>query len=140
VLELSVGTFLTCSGPLASFADAERDCRRQGAELARISSAEQNEALVIHAAELNASTNLWTGGTRDDEHAWRWPDGTLFWTGLISGTAAPDVFINWRSSEPNDMSTLTDESERCMSVTVVDGTWFDRACSLQLSYFCQLPP
>lgn len=138
---LTVGsrTFLTCSRPLAAYVEAEDYCRRQGAELARVASAEENEALAVHGGQSDSTSTLWLGGRRDEEHVWRWPDGTVFWTGLMSGTAPPDAFVNWQSAEPNNDSTLRNEPEACLSLRLSNGSWSDRSCSLQLSYVCQLP-
>lgn len=130
--------FLACSTPDVSFADAARDCQRQGGALARIGSAEDNAALLAQVRNSVTHSNLWLGGMRGDDHVWRWPDGSVFWTGLADGTAPPGVFVNWQSGEPNNMSTVTDDPERCAAIALFDGGWRDRACSLSLSYFCEL--
>lgn len=103
----------------------------------RISSAEENQFLAADAGLSDSQTNLWIGGISDDEHIWRWADGTIFWTGLSAGVAPAGIFSNWKAGEPNDTSTVVDEPERCAALTLFDTQWNDRACSLELSYFCE---
>jgi hypothetical protein len=132
-------SYWVCLGPLASRDAASADCAGRGAELAAVSSAEENAFLAAAAADLGTHSNLWLGGIRDDEHVWRWPDTTVFWRGLVDGQAEPDTYVNWQSGEPNDDSTVTDEPERCAALALYDSGWRDRACSLELSYLCELP-
>ena len=138
-LSMNGRSFLVCSGPPASFSTAERGCALRGGNLARIASEAENAALAMLASEAGAQTNLWIGGRRDGEHVWSWPNAEVFWTGLADGVAPPDVFANWQSGEPNDDSTVSVEPEECAALTLFDGTWKDRACSLELSYFCERP-
>src|SRR5690606_12961570 len=74
-----------------------------------------------------------------DDHVWSWPDGSVFWRGLIDGEPADDAYVNWQSGEPNNTSTVPDEPERCAALALFDTGWRDRACSLELSYFCEAP-
>jgi Lectin C-type domain len=113
-------------------------CHARGAELAAVSSPEENSFLASTSREIGTHTNLWIGGTRDDEHVWRWPDGTEFWRGLVTGAAPVDTYANWQSGEPNDTSTVTDEPERCAAMALFDDGWRDRACLIELSYLCEL--
>jgi len=134
--QTSTSQYWVCAAP-ASFDDAAASCRERGAALARVSSAEENEFLAADATISDSETNLWIGGTSDAEHVWRWPDGIVFWTGLSAGTAAAGVYTNWKPGEPNDTSTVVNEPERCAALTLFDSQWNDRACSLELSYFCE---
>jgi hypothetical protein len=129
-------SYWICAGPLASYDRAAAVCNARGAELAAVSSPEENSLLVSSSRELGTHTNLWIGGTRDDEHVWRWPDGTEFWRGLVAGSAPPNVYVNWQSGEPNNISTVTDDPERCAALALFDEGWRDRACSIELSYLC----
>jgi hypothetical protein len=138
-LSLSGRTFLACVGPPATFTEAERECERLGGTLARIASEAENTALSLQASDVGAQSNLWLGGRRDDEHVWSWPNAEIFWTGLADGVAPPNVYTNWQPGEPNNHSTVLDEPEECTALTLFDATWKDRACSLQLSYFCERP-
>ena len=123
---------------LAFFDSAARDCSARGASLAQVSSAEENDFLALSASDIGTHSNLWIGGTSDDEHVWTWPDGTVFWIGLAAGSAPDGLYANWKAGEPNDSSTVVDESERCAALTLFDTQWNDRACSLELSYICEL--
>lgn len=138
--EILVGSskFLICPRA-ATFDDAQADCQRRGGELAELASALENEALVAASYVLDTQTNLWLGGHRDDQHRWTWPDGSLFWTGRLDGFAPADSFVNWQAGEPNDDSTTSDEPEQCACLTLLDGTWKDRVCGLELSYYCRMP-
>ncbi|HLV20495.1 MAG TPA: C-type lectin domain-containing protein [Polyangiaceae bacterium] len=138
-LERGSSRYWICSGPLASHAAASDACQRRGAVLASVSSAEENAFLANSAANIATHSNLWLGGTRDDDHVWSWPDGSVFWRGLIDGEPADDAYVNWQSGEPNNTSTVLDEPERCAALALFDTGWRDRACSLELSYFCEAP-
>jgi hypothetical protein len=138
-VEGAANTFWICESPLASYDRATEGCRARGAELAPVRSPEENSLLASRSRELSTHTNLWIGGTRDDEQVWRWSDGTEFWRGLVAGSAPPDVYVNWQSGEPNNISTVIDEPERCAALALFDEGWRDRACSLELSYVCALP-
>lgn len=138
-LERGSSRYWICSGPLASHATAAQACQRRGATLASISSAEENAFLATSAANLTTHSNLWLGGTRDDDHVWSWPDGSVFWRGLVDGLPNADNYVNWQSGEPNNTSTVVDEPERCAALALFDTGWRDRACSLELSYLCEAP-
>lgn len=136
VARTSTSQYWMCATP-ASFADAAASCRERGAALARISSEEENDFLAADATISDSQTNLWIGGVSDADRVWRWPDATVFWTGLSTGSAPAGVYANWKPGEPNDTSTVVDEPERCAALTLFDTQWNDRACSLELSYFCE---
>jgi hypothetical protein len=136
VARTSTSQYWVCAVP-ASFDAAAARCGERGAALARISSVEENDFLAADAAVSGSQTNLWIGGFSDAEHVWRWPDGTVFWTGLSTGASPAGVYANWKAGEPNDMSTVLDAPERCAALTLFDTQWNDRACSLELSYVCE---
>jgi hypothetical protein len=81
-------------------------------------------------------TNLWLGGTRDEAFVWRWPDGSVFWRGGPDGSAELGAYTNWQPGEPNNMSNVVPEPERCLALTLDGDDWNDRACSLELPYVC----
>jgi len=136
--QTSTSQYWICA-PVASFDGAAANCRERGAALATISSVEENEFLAVAADYMDTLTNLWIGGSSDAERVWRWPDGSVFWTGLATGTSPGGLYANWKAGEPNDSSTVADEPERCAALTLFDTQWNDRACSLALSYFCERP-
>jgi Lectin C-type domain len=135
----ATGQYWVCAFPLASYAEATAVCLALGSELASVSSPEENSLLAAAARERGTLTNLWIGGTRDEEQVWRWPDGSVFWSGLVDGSAPTNIYANWQNGEPNDSSTVTNEHERCAALALFDDGWRDRACSLKLSFFCERP-
>jgi hypothetical protein len=139
-LENSGSRYWICLAPLVSFDAAERECRSRGAELASVESQAENDFLSASTQGLATHTNLWLGGSRDDDHVWSWPSGLVFWRGLSDGEAPPGSFANWKAGEPNDASTVSDQPERCAVLTLFDTQWNDRSCSLELSYYCESSP
>jgi hypothetical protein len=137
-LETTESRYWVCSAPLVSFEAARDDCRARGAELASVESQAENDFLAASTEGLSTHSNLWLGGSRDDQHVWTWPDGRVFWRGRADGTAPPEAYANWKAGEPNDSSTVSTEPERCAVLTLFDTRWNDRACSIGLSYFCEL--
>jgi Lectin C-type domain len=129
--------YLICTEPLVESA-AAAECMKRSALLATIKSAKEN-AFIDAQLLLYADGNVWLGGTRDDNMLWSWPDGSSFWIGRFDGAAAGGSYTNWKSGEPNDSSTVTNEPEQCMVMTLTDGGWNDRTCSLALEYICQRP-
>lgn len=127
--------YTVCPSPLSQAA-ASTDCERRQAGLVAIESLEENE-LVSNAAFPLVNTNLWLGGTRNDELIWSWPDGSVFWRGGSDGSAELGAFVRWQAGEPNNSSTVTTDPERCMVLTVADFDWNDRSCSLALPYVCE---
>jgi hypothetical protein len=131
------GEYLICTEPLVESA-AAAECMRRGARLVAIKSAEE-DAFVYAELQLYANGNVWLGGTRDDNMLWSWPDGSSFWMGRFDGAAVGGSYTNWKSGEPNNSSTVSNEPEQCMVMSLTDGGWNDRACSLSLEYICQRP-
>jgi hypothetical protein len=137
LVQASPSEYLVCTQPTTQ-GDAAADCASRGATLAAIGSADENAFLYAQAL-LFANSNLWLGGTRDDAQLWSWPDGSSFWAGRYDGMAVNGGYTNWKSGEPNNSSTVTTDPERCMVMTLTDGGWNDRACTLDLAYICERP-
>lgn len=129
--------YFICTEP-RSGDQAAADCVERGATLVSIRSAEENAFLYAQAL-IYANSNLWLGGRRDDAMLWTWPDGSAFWSGRYDGVAVGGSYTNWKPGEPNNSSTVTTDPEQCMVMTLTDGGWNDRACSLDLAYICQRP-
>jgi hypothetical protein len=108
-------------------AAAQADCAANGANLAKISNAEQN-ALV---ASLAGSGVAFLGAT--DAAA----EGTYLWPDLT-----PLTFTNYRAGEPNNGGGAYQED--CLVLEAATGTWDDRPCapppvnSGAYPYVCQL--
>jgi hypothetical protein len=135
-VELPPAEYVICPEPM-NFEAAAADCVRRGATLAAVGSTQENEYIAVSASSL-VNGNLWLGGTRDDAHVWRWPNGSVFWRGGPDGAAEGDAFVTWLRGEPNDSSTVTTDPERCLALTFTANNWNDRACSLRLPYVCEL--
>jgi len=129
--------YLICTEP-RNGDQAAADCVDRGGTLVAIGSPDENAFLYAQAL-IYANSNLWLGGRRDDAMLWTWPDGSAFWSGRYDGTAVGGSYTNWKSGEPNNSSTVTTEPEQCMVMTLTDGGWNDRACSLELAYICERP-
>jgi hypothetical protein len=137
VVETASSEYSLCADP-KSFSDAVADCATWNAELAAIGSELENEFLAIESYDP-IGTNLWVGGNRDDELVWRWQDGSVFWRGGRDGAVEPGAYAKWAPGEPNDSSTVVDEPERCLALTMEGYDWNDRACSLELAFACERP-
>jgi hypothetical protein len=128
--------YLLCTEPLA-FTAAQHDCALRGATLAAITSAAEQSFVATLVAELNDDN--WVGGTRTREYVWSWPDGTVFWRGGPDGTAEDGAYVFWKPGEPNNASTTSPDTERCLALVVTSARWNDRACELSLPYVCERP-
>lgn len=131
------GRHLLCAHEL-SYDAASHECRLRGGYLVEIDSAEEN-ALVAVAAGQAVGTNVWLGGRRSETFVWAWEySQTVFWRGDRNGVPEENVFVAWEPGEPNNTSTVSDEPEKCLVLTLGDVDWNDRACSLQLPFACEL--
>jgi hypothetical protein len=124
-----------CPTPLA-FDAAAHDCMLRGATLAAIGSEPEN-TFVASSAYPVVDTNLWIGGRRGEDDAWRWLDESVFWRGSSGGELEPGAFANWQPGEPNDGSTVSTDPERCLALTLDGNDWNDRVCSVSLPYVCE---
>lgn len=129
--------YAICEAPLSQVA-AELDCELRGAHLAALESAEENEAVAQAVFAVVSSSNVWLGGSRDDEFAWSWPSGAVFWRGGRDGMAEGEAFVLWQAGEPNNTSSLTGDGETCLALTSENADWNDRSCNLALPYVCEL--
>jgi len=137
IVESASSEYFLCADP-KPFIDAAADCVAWNAELAAVGSEVENEFLAIESYGP-IGTNLWLGGSRDDELVWRWQDGSIFWRGGRDGAAEPGAYAKWADGEPNNTSTVVDEPERCLALTLGGNDWNDRACSLELAFACERP-
>ncbi len=102
-----------------SWADARKYCWTQGAELATITTVEENNALAT-----SIQSTFWIGmNDVTTENTWVWADGSL------SG------YRIWQSGEPNNAGN--EDCTVIMSVSGVNaGLWNDVACSLLNGFVC----
>lgn len=117
---------------------AAYECELRGGYLVEIESAEENERVAQLAGET-VGTNVWLGGTRTESFVWSWEhSGAVFWSGERDGSPEGTAFVNWAPDEPNNNSTVLDEAEKCLVLTLGGADWNDRACSLELPFACEL--
>lgn len=131
------GNHILCAHEL-SYDAASHECRLRGGHLAEVDSAGEN-ALIAQAAEQTVGTNVWLGGRRSETFVWAWEHSQIvFWSGDRNGTPEENVFVAWEPGEPNNTSTVSDEPEKCLVLTLGDIDWNDRACSLELPFACEI--
>ncbi len=112
--------FLAFEGP-STFADAEAACVALGGQLATISDAAENAALV--SILTGAGDGAWIGFND------RATEGTFLWA-----FGDPVTYTNWSEWEPNDYY-----GEDCAQI-LGNGRWNDNNCENQFGYFCELQP
>ena len=121
---------------LLAFDAAAHDCSLRGATLAAIGSETENSFVATSAYSV-VDTNLWIGGRRGEDDAWRWLDESVFWRGSDGGELEPGAFAIWQPGEPNDGSTVSTDPERCLALTLDGNDWNDRVCAVSLPYVCE---
>jgi hypothetical protein len=129
--------YAICEAPLNQAA-AELDCELRGAHLAALESAEENDAVAAAVFAVVSGSNVWLGGSRDDDFAWSWPNGDVFWRGGRGGAAYGAALVVWQAGEPNITSSQTGDAVACLALTVERADWNDRSCELALPYVCEL--
>jgi len=121
-----------------SHAAASHECQLRGGHLVEIASEEENDLLADIAGQT-VGTNVWLGGTRTEAFVWSWEQSQrVFWRGERDGSAEEGVFVKWAPTEPNNSSTVSDEPEKCLALTLGGNDWNDRACSLELPFACEI--
>jgi hypothetical protein len=130
--------YVVCSSPLA-YAQAALDCAARGATLAAIGNEAENQVVASIAFGV-VETNVWLGGTRDENLVWTWPDGGVFWRGDRAGSVEPGAYARWQPGEPNNSSTVSSDPERCLAMTAAESDWNDRSCSVLAPYVCEISP
>jgi hypothetical protein len=104
-------------------------CSGLDMQLVSVSSAAENNFLQQNVR--SEWHQVWMGGTDASvEGEWRWPDGTLFWTGADNGSAPVGTYVNWRNVEPNDLNN----GEDCLTMMTSSGRWNDADCEGGLAH------
>lgn len=136
-IEISGIKYAICDAPL-DHAAAEQDCAGRAAHLAALESAEEDAAVAEAVFTQVTSSNVWLGGSRNDDLVWSWVSGGVFWRGGQTGTPEADAFVLWQPGEPNNTSSQGGGPEACLALTAEGGDWNDRRCDLALPYVCEL--
>jgi len=129
-----------CSTP-AQRSDALTVCVGGGLSLARIDDSTENAWILSTALSLGmispttVPADLLFTGANDIATAdnWQWADGTQFWSGSSTGSAANGLYSNWASSNPQSSTT-----RRCAGM-FYDGHWQSRSCTALQPYVCESP-
>jgi hypothetical protein len=128
---------LLCEHAL-SYDAASHECRLRGGYLVEVDSEAENFS-IAEAAWDTVGTNVWLGGRRTEAFVWAWERSQIvFWRGEESGAPEDGVFVTWQPGEPNNSSTVSDEPEKCLALTLAEVDWNDRACSLELPFACEI--
>ncbi|XP_067372126.1 CD209 antigen-like protein C, partial [Channa argus] len=105
-----------------SWTKGREDCRKRGADLVVINSAEEQTF-------LSAFTRMgtWIGlSDRDEEGTWRWIDGTTL------------TFKYWDVMEPNNEDKDSTDGEDCAEIKVQKGhKWNDLSCEVSQQWICE---
>ena len=136
-IAISGARYEICENPLDHPAAAE-DCAERGAHLAALESAEEDQAVADAVFSQVTSSNVWLGGSRDDDLVWSWASGAAFWRGGQDGAAEAGAFALWQAGEPNNTSSQGGGPEACLALTAEGADWNDRRCDLALPYVCEL--
>ncbi len=120
----TVGQSDYCLQGPATWGDAQKQCVKDGGELAMMDSAEENAALFRALGAKVPAGNLWVGLT--DEAV----EGQFQW---VSGD--PVEAVLWRPGEPNNSGG----NEDCTEWIPSDGLWNDVECRTNLPSLCERP-
>jgi hypothetical protein len=117
------GAYCGHRAPL-NWQEARARCQQEGGALAKLETAEEQEALRVKlASRQGIRGDFWLGLRRDEENAWRWVNG------------APLAASFWTPGEPNNWGG----DEPCVHVYASSGLWNDATCEASLSFLCSLP-
>ena len=103
-----------------SFAEAITECCKEGAHLATITNAEDDNFV---RSLMQSGEGYWIGlNDLKEEGTFRWQDDSIL------------TYHNWKSGDPNGTTT-----ENCVLKTAYQGTWIDRRCNLDRRFVCSMP-
>ncbi|XP_067354887.1 CD209 antigen-like protein C [Channa argus] len=115
-------SFYFFSTEFGSWTKGRDDCRKRGADLVVITSAEEQKFL----SEFTRMAT-WIGlSDREREGTWRWIDGTT------------QTFENWDVGEPSDNKWHSLNGEDCAEINVQKGyRWNDAFCEVPQRWICE---
>ena len=121
-----------------SWAEAAAFCEDQGATLAAIGSAGEND--VVAGLVPGTTGFAWIGADAlVTEDQWFWSDGEPFWSGDKNGEAVNGAYTNWQTFEPD-----AGMAQACSwifgfeySSESVRGQWSDRDCTDDHEFVCE---
>lgn len=136
-IDISGARYAICENSL-DHAAAEQDCAQRAAHLAALESEEEDQAVSNAVFAQVNSSNVWLGGSRNDDLVWSWVSGGVFWRGGVDGAAEAEAFVLWQAGEPNNTSSQGGGPEACLALTAEGADWNDRRCDLALPYVCEI--
>ena len=108
--------FLVIDIPTLEWSDARRICQKLGGDLAKITSASENQFIIDLVTKQKKITHygVWLGLHRKADNKFYWADDKLL-----------EGYSNWYPGEPNNVA------EKCghMFGTVRKGKWNDLLCT-----------
>jgi len=123
-------TYHSCTDAL-DWDEARVACEAANLKLVRIDDDAENTAVANAIGE-----DSWIGASDvDTEDAWRWTDGTAFWSGAADGAAVGGHFSAWYDGQPDNVYGPLITAD-CGAI-LLDATWGDRACSIWHPYVCE---
>ena len=115
--------FLVIDIPTLELSDARRNCQRLGGDLAKITSASENQFIVDLVTKQNKITgSVWLGLHQKADNKFYWTDDTL-----LTG------YSNWRPGDPNNAG----QGKKCVQfigAASARSKWNDLPCTLDVSY------
>lgn len=118
-----------------NWTDAQASCRANGAYLAVVTSAQENNKILNNLAP---NSTFFGGTDAAAEGKWLWTGGdytsSQFWQGNGSGSRVNGFYTNWEAGEPNNASGTMEQD--CTQM-YANGRWDDLQCTDALSYMCE---
>jgi hypothetical protein len=122
--------------PMAkTWGNALAACMSQaGGSLVQIDDMAENDFVKNNVGVADA----WIGASDAAvEGAWRWQDGTQFWSGTAGGSSPGMLYENWNTGEPNE-SGGQDCGVFYGSASAPWGTWDDLGCTQTRAFVCEI--
>ena len=113
-----------------SYADAERTCRKAGAILGVIRSAEEQDVINRHLKDNNIVDNIWIGLTQNENKSFAWTDGSAL------------TYTNWMDDSPLNADCVVISVDFTRSPFAVTdwknyGKWLAVNCAKKNAVLCQ---
>ncbi|KAK0060017.1 macrophage mannose receptor 1, partial [Biomphalaria pfeifferi] len=103
-----------------SWTTARDFCRAKGGDLASINSEEENN-FVMNLQSQKMIRDIWIGLNKKFRDTYVWSD------------ESPENYLAWFITQPKDV----DGSERCVTMKIDHGRWFNSRCFKELPFLCK---
>ncbi len=116
--------FLVIDIPAKEWNDARRNCQKLGGDLAKITSAAENQFISdLITKQEKTGLGAWIGLHRKADKKFYWVDGALDLTG----------YKGWNYGEPNNANKGDEDCVNMIGTGSAKGRWNDIACTLPFS-------